>query len=416
MKIKSIKKKIKRIVKKKYIYDGKVLFTVSEICKMIKIDVPKKFNKIKNLPLIETKLLNKLENSKDIYNNFRIKRLFFYKPKEVRKYLRKFREKYDTQDCLAKSNVKLIEMLIDWYYLSDNYGFNYNDYFDYEIYNKKMIDYDKFLNSEYRSIVYKICNDKNYTFYFRNKGEFNKKFSKYVNRDWIDGTSCTRDEFLKFVKKHPRFFSKPITGTGGYGAGILKYDGENLDKLLDIVRKNELICEEIVKQHKDMAAFCEDTLNTCRLYTLKKKDGDVIVTLANARFGRMGNEVDNFHSGGVSAGIDLETGKLCTDSINRAHLKFKKHPDSGITFKGYQIPLWDKAVEAVCEMAKDVPNIRHIGWDVAFTEDGNIELIEGNGWPNFDITQAVDQVGKKYRYHEHLLELDEKGVIKEAKI
>ena len=95
---------------------------------MIKIDVPKKFNKIKNLPLIETKLLNKLENSKDIYNNFRIKRLFFYKPKEVRKYLRKFKEKYDTQDCLAKSNVKLIEMLIDWYYLSDNYGFNYNDY------------------------------------------------------------------------------------------------------------------------------------------------------------------------------------------------------------------------------------------------------------------------------------------------
>ena len=48
----------------------------------------------------------------------------------------------------------------------------------------------------------------------------------------------------------------------------------------NLEEKNELICEEIVKQHKDMAAFCEDTLNTCRLYTLKKKDGDVIVRAA----------------------------------------------------------------------------------------------------------------------------------------
>lgn len=381
---------------------------------MTKMEVPKKYIKVKDLPLVETKILNSLENSKDIYNTFKIKRFFSYDHKEVCKYFRKFKEKYETQECFDKSDAKLLEMLVDWYYLSDNYGFNYNDYFDYEIYNKKMADYDKFLNNSYRSIVYKICNNKNYTYIFRNKGEFNRRFSKYVKRDWIDGSSCTREEFLEFVKKQPKFFSKPITGTGGYGAGILKYNGKNFDELFDIVRKNELICEEIVKQHKDMAAFCKDTLNTCRLYTLKKKDGNVIVTLANARFGRMGNEVDNFHSGGVSAGINLETGKLCTDSINRAHLKYKKHPDSGVTFKGYQIPNWDKAVEAVCEMAKDVPNIHHIGWDVAFTADGNIELIEGNGWPNFDITQAVDQIGKKDRYHKYLVELDEKGIIEET--
>ena len=58
-------------------------------------------------------------------------------------------------------------------------------------------------------------------------------------------------------------------------------------------------------------------------------------------------------------------------------------------------------------MAETIPEVRHIGWDVAFTSDNKIELIEGNAWPNFDITQAVDQKGKMHRYEKHIKEWEE---------
>ena len=40
----------------------------------------------------------------------------------------------------------------------------------------------------------------------------------------------TKEEFEKFVKKHPRFFAKPVGGTGGYDAGIMELK-DNFDEL-----------------------------------------------------------------------------------------------------------------------------------------------------------------------------------------
>ena len=69
-----------------------------------------------------------------------------------------------------------------------------------------------------------------------------------------------------------------------------------------------------------------------------------------------------------------------------------------------------------------IPGLRHIGWDIAITKDGNIELIEGNSMPNFDVTQAADQVGKLHIYEKYILELEEirkaekKAALKEKNI
>lgn len=408
---KFIKKLLKKtniynLFKRVYIYNGNVVFTVEKICKYLKIDVPKKYEDISKLYVHETKLIDKLQNVNDIKENTHKSRdnsVDYYV--KVNKYFREFKKKYNTQECIKnKSDVKLFEMAIEAFYTFRQYGFNYNDYFDYELYNKKTEDLPKFLNNDYRYYLYYFLNDRDTCLgTFKDKFMFNKTFSKYVSRDYCVPSRQGKDKFKKFLKRHPKFFSKPVTGTGGYGASVLEYKN-NFKELYKLVVEQDLICEEIVKQHDDMAIFNDSTLNTCRLYTLLKADGDAIVTMANARFGRKGNDVDNFHCGGVSAGIDIETGVIVTDAINISHMKCDRHPDTNIVFKGYQIPMWNEAVKAVCEMAKLIPEVRHVGWDVAFTSKGKIELIEGNGMPNFDITQAVDQEGKMHRYEEHVKE------------
>ena len=85
---------------------------------------------------------------------------------------------------------------------------------------------------------------------------------------------------------------------------------------------------------------------------------------------------------------------------------YDRHPDSNLKFKGFQVPCWDKLVKAIEESGSLIPGIRHVGWDIAITKDGNIEFIEGNSMPNFDVTQAADQVGKLHLYEKYILELE----------
>ena len=43
-----------------------------------------------------------------------------------------------------------------------------------------------------------------------NKNEFNTIFEKYLKRDWIDVTTRSKEDVIKFIEKHKIFMAKPI--------------------------------------------------------------------------------------------------------------------------------------------------------------------------------------------------------------
>ena len=71
-------------------------------------------------------------------------------------------------------------------------------------------------------------------------------------------------------------------------------------------------------------------------------------------------------------------------------LKSDHHPDSGVYFSGFKIPMYKEAVELVVKAHKALYGIHSIGWDVAFTIDGPI-LIEGNDNWAISLMQACDR-------------------------
>ena len=152
-----------------------------------------------------------------------------------------------------------------------------------------------------------------------------------------------------------------------------------------------MVLEDIIKPYPDVAKFNDSTLNTVRITTLLPLEGEPIIIFAAARFGRKGNVADNFHKGGVCAIIDINTGVIITDSINREHIRSPYHTDSHEKILGFQYPKWNEIKKAVCDAAKKIPEMRNIGWDVALNEKGEVEFVEGNGRPNFDISQSPDQ-------------------------
>ena len=124
--------------------------------------------------------------------------------------------------------------------------------------------------------------------------------------------------------------------------------------------------------------------------------------MACGRFGRAGKVTDNFHQGGYGVIIDVETGTILTDGLNRSHVLSPVHPDSGTVFKGFVYPQWDEVISTVRKAALVNPRIGHVGWDITINDRNQVELIEGNHAPGFDLPQAVDQIGKRYIYDDEV--------------
>ena len=116
----------------------------------------------------------------------------------------------------------------------------------------------------------------------------------------------------------------------------------------------------------------------------------------------MGNNdiVDNFHKDGMVCDIDLETGTIVTDAIDRSGTTYTKHPRSGYEFKGFQIPHWDKVLKLAEDAIRVQPGVNYVGWDIAVCPDKAV-IIEGNSAPDLVLIQAPyarAKQGKKYLF------------------
>ncbi len=326
---------------------------------------------------------------------------------KFKKEYKNFAQKFATQKPLKQTKTDLNIYFCDHALHSQKTGANFDGYFDFNFYKKSFAVQDNFLTEGHRNKTRVICNDACDIVLLSDKCQTNLLFSNFLHRDWLDTRKCTFEEFKAFAEKHSRFFSKLLAGNGGKGAKIISVDSKtNLEQLFVSLKKQNRLLEEIIVQHETLKDFCPDTLNTIRVYTVLDIHNVVHILVTCGRFGRVGKVVDNFHGGGFAAVIDSKTGIIASDAINGAHERVETHPDTGKVFKGFKYPYWDKICETVKKMAKMIPQLRHIGWDIAINAAGELVLVEVNGsFPDLGLQQAPDDTGRFHLYEPLLEEL-----------
>lgn len=229
------------------------------------------------------------------------------------------------------------------------------------------------------------------TMTFMNKIRFNERFSSYLNRDWLDNSKASEEEFSAFVRSHDAVMLKATELSCGKGISRYAYqEGDDLTALYNANR--DTLMEEFIVQHPALAAFNPASVNVPRLNTMIDKNGEPVVFSAFFRAGTGDAVVDNMGAGGMAAHIDVETGIVDTMAIDMKRREYVIHPLSGEVFPGLRIPHWEEAKDLVIRAAKEVPEMRYIGWDVAVTEDG-VCLIEGNDRADICVRQFVDRHG-----------------------
>jgi hypothetical protein len=234
---------------------------------------------------------------------------------------------------------------------------------------------------------------------FQDKLAFNRTFGEFLHRDWMEVTEGNAAELEEFGRKHGTLITK--TPMGQAGTGVRRYYAVDITDWAEfhreLLQRGELLVEEVIVQHGDLAAVCPGTVNTTRVTAFF--DGHKAHILAVAqKFGR-GAVSDQMTYGGFYTMLD-EKGHARSAGYDSHENVHEKHPESGFVIADFQLPFFDELAAFIDQVARVVPQVQYVGWDVVITPTGPV-LVEGNwGAGVYENKPSVSGIrtGNKPRY------------------
>ena len=118
-----------------------------------------------------------------------------------------------------------------------------------------------------------------------------------------------------------------------------------------------------------------------------------IILCAYIRMGNNGNFIEHMHTGAIGAAIDIDSGIICTPGYDSCGNEYIFHPYSGKKIPGYHFKNWDKCIDLVKNLAKKVPEVRMVGWDMVINDRFEWLPIEGNHNCGFGLWQTAMHKG-----------------------
>lgn len=140
------------------------------------------------------------------------------------------------------------------------------------------------------------------------------------------------------------------------------------------MKKNNFIIQPGLEQDSNVSNIYPYSINTFRITTEYKHDKARILC-ATLRMGVNSSQVDNSAQGGIITKIDIENDNLGDFATNEeCNIFYNKHPNTGFIFKGYKISNWYNIRKFTEECAKKMPQFIYLGWDIALTKNGPVEI------------------------------------------
>ena len=295
--------------------------------------------------------------------------------------------------------------IYDMVYSLHRFGCMFDEYFYFDYEKLNVQGRESFITDKIRWDYYARMNLDENKELFNNKRKAYEKFRPYYHREVIEVLDDSHKERLcAFAQKHGRVIVKPLYGSAGNGIFAVSVDQfPDLDTLFTRVRQaGPVVVEEMLRQDPEMAKLHAESINTVRVPTLKLKDR-VVIFSPFMRTGCGDSVVDNAAQGGILMAVDPATGMIYMDGADESGHRYLKHPDTGVTMPGFQIPRWEEARALATELALQVEGNHYVGWDLALTDKG-WTMIEGNPRGMF-VTQLVTKKGIRQELEDYIAQM-----------
>lgn len=272
------------------------------------------------------------------------------------------------------------------------YGIGYQEYRGYNFDGKSPRLRRTFMTMNHNIALTRELNQKDKNHILKDKLLFMETYKDFIGREFLDLRKTSLEDFESFVNRHEYIIAKPFDNFGGLG--IRKYTKDeitnggasNIKAVYDDLLKNNVVdIEEGITQHPEMSRLYPYSINTLRIATIRGENGPDFF-YAILRMGVNKSFLDNATSGGIYTSVD-EDGTIRFDAYaEKKGIYYDKHPDTGVVFKEFKVPMMKEAIELTKKAALLVPELGYIGWDVAISDNGPV-IVEGNDIPGYDMPQ-----------------------------
>lgn len=267
-------------------------------------------------------------------------------------------------------------ILADMLYSSVVYEVAFQDFQDWDFHELKRSERRTFMTHPKSNHLAQKLNQPEYREKLADKSKFNVLFADFIGREWLDVRESDSAAIEEFVTRHGAVMAKVPDSLGGIG--IAKREASEIDDYVkfrqELLDGRQFVLEELITQHEHMRTLCTTSVNTLRIITFF--DGAHVHVLANVLKMGNGGAIDNFSHGGMYTMLDDE-GVAHYAAFDGENRTFVTHPVTGTSIVGFQVPLFDEVLAFVDTLARVVPQIPYVGWDIAITPSGPV-VIEGN--------------------------------------
>lgn len=298
---------------------------------------------------------------------------------------------------ISGQNITNIDSVVDdMIFCLHKYGYSFQDYCIYEFaFNQDVRYRESFVADKLRYHYCDILNAPNIMEMLTNKLSCYKYYKQFYKRELIGCLSNgDKDIFIDFASRHNKFIYKPLGEHSGRGVEI--YDVENhnlLDFFNEKLSHGAFVLEELIVQGEETARMHPKSINSCRVLSFTN-NGKVDIIGTTWRVGTGGSIKDNAGAGGMYAYINPKTGVVESDAINYKGMHYKTHPDTALSFEGYQMPAWNEAIALINKMAVNIAGTTLIAWDIAYSNNGWV-MVEANENGDWSIIQSNKKIGFK---------------------
>ncbi|MBN9187597.1 MAG: flagellar biosynthesis protein [Microbacterium sp.] len=280
-----------------------------------------------------------------------------------------------------------------------NVGFQ--DYIDYDFAILNRAERATYMTHPVSNQLSQKYDQPEYRHIFQDKVEFDGVFDEFLRRDWMVVEEDNAAEVRAFAESHGTIVTKEPVGQAG--TGVHRYHAGEIDDWTAFHRglreRGELLIEAVIVQHPDLAAVCPGTVNTTRVTAFFDGERTHILAMAQ-KFGR-GAVSDQMTFGGFYTMLDEDGHAIGAGYDSHGHVH-EVHPDSGFRIADFRLPMVEDVKEFVDRVARVVPQVQYVGWDIVVTPDGPV-LVEGNwGAGVYENKPSVTGIrtGHKPRYRE----------------
>ncbi|MBR4078741.1 MAG: hypothetical protein IKK29_00875 [Christensenellaceae bacterium] len=274
--------------------------------------------------------------------------------------------------------------------------FSLEEYVCFHFAGKSIAEKRTFISDKERlEILNKLNNPKKFDL-LDNKAESYRRLAKYYGRELLL-ISSQKDfgAFEKFCADKNRIVVKPPCDTMGRGVRAIDLPEKSaLKELFDslLAEFDNVLVEELITAHESIRRLNPDSVNTVRVITYFDGRRSLLHD-SFIKVGQKGSFVDNGGAGGILVHVDPKTGMLDSEGCDENGVIYSVHPHTGVVFRGYQLPNWEKAIELAHELSSKISGLKYIGWDFTLNAEGEWIIVEGNAKTQFYGQQAPRDIG-----------------------